>query len=314
MTEDPTLPDSSEDLLAGNPDRVYSTTECRGPGKLLLVPTPLGNLGDVTERAAEALRQADLVCCEDTRVTGKLLAALGIEGKPLERMDEASIGRKAAPLMEQIVHDGSVVAFCSDAGMPGISDPGQRLVEAAYAAAVDVEVLPGGTAVATAYAASGFTCPRFYFGGFAPRKDGERMRAFEAVRDLDAALVFYDSPHRVADTLRKVAVAFPTRLVSVSRELTKLHAETVRGSAPDVAAFFARRKERDEMRGEFVLVIDAPSQAEEQEQALSAIEAARALIAEEKEAGTLTNKDLVKAVCEVFGLSRNDAYALVNEE
>ena len=163
-------------------------------GKLVIVPTPIGNLGDMTLRSLEALREADVVCAEDTRVTGKLLAHFGIE-KRLVRLDEAMIGSRAAGVVERVAA-GEVVAYCSDAGMPGVSDPGLRLVAAAREAGVAVEVLPGASAAACAYVASGTVCPRFYFGGFFPRKAAEQRSVLEELRGLDAALVFYESPAR----------------------------------------------------------------------------------------------------------------------
>ena len=149
-------------------------------GKLIICPTPIGNLGDMTERALEALRSADAVCAEDTRVTGKLLAAFRIE-KRIERLDEALIGERASSLVERVAA-GEVIAYCSDAGMPGVSDPGLRLVRAAREAGGPGEVLPGATAGATAYVASGSANPRFYFGGFFPRKDAERRAVVESLR------------------------------------------------------------------------------------------------------------------------------------
>ena len=146
-------------------------------GKLVIVPTPIGNLGDMTLRSLEALREADVVCAEDTRVTGKLLAHFGIE-KRLARLDEAMIGSRAAGVVERVAA-GEVVAYCSDAGMPGVSDPGLRLVAAAREAGVAVEVLPGASAAACAYVASGTACPRFYFGGFFPRKAAEQRTVLE---------------------------------------------------------------------------------------------------------------------------------------
>ena len=156
-------------------------------GRLIICPTPLGNLGDMTARALEALRAADVVCAEDTRVTGRLLAACGIE-KRLERLDEGLIGERAAAIVAR-VKAGEVVAYCSDAGMPGVSDPGLRLVRACRDADAPVEVLPGPTAAATAYVASGCCNSRFYFGGFFPRKEAERRALLEGLRALDAARV-----------------------------------------------------------------------------------------------------------------------------
>ena len=186
-------------------------------GKLIICPTPIGNLDDMTERTVSALGEADVVCAEDTRVTGKLLAAFGIE-KRLERLDEALIGDRAASIVERVLA-GEVIAYCSDAGMPGVSDPGLRLVRAAREAGAPVEVLPGASACATAYVASGCTCPRFYFGGFFPRKDVERKAALDALRTLDAALIFYESPNRVASALESMAQAFPLREAAVCASL-----------------------------------------------------------------------------------------------
>ena len=138
-------------------------------GGLTIVPTPIGNLADMPPRAAEALHAADVVCAEDTRVTGRLLAALGIEGKRFERLDENVMGERVDQIVRR-VQQGERIAYCSDAGMPGVSDPGLRLVAAARQAGIPVEVLPGPTAAATAYVASGTTSPSFYFGGFFPRK------------------------------------------------------------------------------------------------------------------------------------------------
>lgn len=224
-------------------------------GKLVICPTPLGNLGDMTERALAALRAADVVCAEDTRVTGRLLAAYGIE-KRLERLDEALIGGRGAGIVQRVL-DGETVAYCSDAGMPGVSDPGLRLVRAAREAGAAVEVLPGPTAAATAYVASGCDNPRFYFGGFFPRKDAERAALLDGLRALDAALVFYESPNRLASALAALAAALPQREAAVCRELTKLHEEVVRGPLPDLRDEFAertgagraRREGRDRHRG-----------------------------------------------------------------
>jgi 16S rRNA (cytidine1402-2'-O)-methyltransferase len=280
------------------------------PGKLVICPTPIGNLGDMPPRALEALRSVDAVCAEDTRVTGKLLAALGVEQR-LERLDENLMAGRAASIVAR-VQAGQAIAYCSDAGMPGVSDPGQRLVDAALDAGVPVEVIPGPTAVATAYVASGFTCPRFYFGGFFPRKAGERTQALETLRALDAVALFYESPHRIASALQAVADALPARRVAVCRELTKLHEETVRGLAADVAAEFARREASGGVKGEIVLVIDAPGDGEQQQRAEDAAEAAGRRARELADQGALSKKDIVKALVAEFGISRNEAYDLVH--
>ncbi|MFR5000690.1 MAG: 16S rRNA (cytidine(1402)-2'-O)-methyltransferase, partial [Slackia sp.] len=190
-------------------------------GRLVICPTPIGNLGDMTLRAIEELRGADAVCAEDTRVTGKLLAHFGIE-KRLERLDEAAITRQAGRIAERIAA-GETVAFCSDAGMPGVSDPGARLIEAVRREGGRIDVLPGASAAVTAYVASGFNNPRFFFGGFFPRKDSERRETLRALSSLDAVLMFYESPRRIASALAVVADELPQREVAVCRELTKVH-------------------------------------------------------------------------------------------
>ena len=276
-------------------------------GKLVLVPTPLGNLGDITRRACEAFEAADVVCCEDTRVTGKLLAALGISRR-LERLDETAITARAEEIVARVAA-GEVIAFASDAGMPGVSDPGARLVAAARDAGVPVEVLPGPSAAATAYVASGFTCPRYYFGGFFPRKAGERREALEALRGLDAVLVFYESPNRAADALAAIAESFPLREVAVCRELTKLHEEVFRALAPKVAAEFAAREGAGTLRGEIVLVIDAPGASEAAADAADSLEAAAVRADELRELGA-SARDIREALIAEFRISRNDAYRL----
>ena len=275
-------------------------------GKLIICPTPIGNLGDMTERALEALRSADAVCAEDTRVTGKLLAAYRIE-KRIERLDEALIGERAVSLVER-VGAGEVIAYCSDAGMPGVSDPGLRLVRAARDADVPVEVLPGPTAVATAYVASGSANPRFYFGGFFPRKDAERRATVESLRALDAALLFYESPNRLVAALDALAAVLPHREIAVCRELTKLHEEVVRGPLPQVRdVFAAREREGAGIKGEIVLVIDGPSAAEDAAAEQDAEAAARERAVELKAAGA-RNKEIARAIAEEFGIARNAAY------
>lgn len=277
-------------------------------GKLIIVPTPIGNLGDMTLRSLEALRTADMVCAEDTRVTGKLLAHFDIR-KPLERLDEAMIGAKAASVMERVAA-GEVVAYCSDAGMPGVSDPGLRLVAAAHEAGVTAEVLPGASAAACAYVASGTVCPRFYFGGFFPRKAGEQRTVLEELRGLDAALVFYESPNRLVAALTSIAEVLPWRSVAVCRELTKLHEEVARGAAADLAErFAARAEEPGGIRGEIALVIDAPTAEEAAADAAGAVASAEAR-ATELVAEGLRTKEVARRLAAEFGVARNDAYEL----
>ncbi len=223
-------------------------------GLLSVVGTPIGNLSDASPRVVETLGRADVVLCEDTRVTGKLMSAFDLHVR-LERCDENVIAQKAAGIVERIL-GGERVAFVSDAGMPGVSDPGQKLVDAALDAGAQVEVVPGPSAVICALVASGLSSEHFFFEGFLPRKKSAQVARLEELALIPGTLVAYESPRRVADTLANVAEVFPARHVALVRELTKLHEECVRGLAGELAATIA---EREEVRGECVVVIAAPS-------------------------------------------------------
>ena len=286
-----------------------------GAGRLVVCPTPLGNLGDMTARSRDALAAADVVCAEDTRVTGKLLAALGIKNK-LERLDEATMRQRAEGLVERMA-SGQVVAYCSDAGMPGVSDPGMHLVRLARAAGVAVEVLPGPTAAATAYVASGTEFARFFFGGFFPRKRGEQQALLDSVASLDAALIFYESPNRLVEALAVLAERFPRREACVCRELTKVHEEVVRDTLPQLASLFAERARAFEagepgaagIKGEIVLVVDGPSECEaraaKERSLASAEDRVRQLLAQ-----GVRSKDAARQLSQEFGIPKNDAYQL----
>lgn len=216
---------------------------------LVLVPTPVGNLDDMTLRAAKVLREVDAVIAEDTRVSGRLLQHLGVD-RPLisfhsnneHRMVEQLVGRLAA---------GEHFALVSDAGTPGISDPGFLLVREALRAGVSVECLPGATAFVPALVVSGLPCERFVFEGFLPQKKGRRTR-IEALATEERTMVLYESPHRLLRCLQELGSAFGgSRPAAVSRELSKLHEETVRGTLDDLVAHFTTH----EPRGEFVIVV-----------------------------------------------------------
>ena len=274
------------------------------PGKLLVVGTPIGNLGDMTPRALVALEAADAVLAEDTRVTGKLLHALGVEAR-LERCDENVIAGRAAGLVQRM-EAGETLAFCSDAGMPGVSDPGLVLVDAAREAGVPVEVLPGACAVTTALVAAGFNGTAFYFGGFLPRKQVARSKLLQSLKALDAALVFYESPHRVAASVESIAAEYGKRPVALCRELTKLHEEVLRLPADELAAELAGR---EAIKGEIALVIAPPSQ-EEQQVDLQA-EDVQERIRRELEGGT-SKSALAKQLARELGISKNQVYDLIH--
>ena len=284
-----------------------------GAGRLYVVGTPIGNLGDITPRAAQAFRAADAVCCEDTRVTAKLLAHLEIS-RPLVRCDENVMAARAPQLVDRLLA-GETLAFASDAGMPGVSDPGQVLVDAARSAGVDVEVVPGPSACVTALVASGIPCEHFFFEGFLPRRPGERERRLRELVGVPGALLFYESPHRVEATLETIARVFPAREAALCRELTKLHEEVLRDAAP---ALLERVRERGEMRGEMVVVVAPPAPGELPGAAFaapSAEDAAAALgrdiacgLAEGESAGALA-----KRLAQKYSRRKREVYALVLE-
>jgi 16S rRNA (cytidine1402-2'-O)-methyltransferase len=222
-------------------------------GLLSIVGTPIGNLSDVSPRVLDTLRAADVLLCEDTRVTSKLLAHFDIR-VPLERADENVLASRI-PLVLERLEAGERVAFVSDAGMPGVSDPGSRLVDAALDAGLPVEVVPGPSAVTCALVASGLPMEHFFFEGFLPRKAGAQKRRLTELAPVPGALVFYESPRRVADTLAAIAEVFPLRRVALCRELTKLHEEVLRGPSAEVAEAVAAR---DAIKGECVLVLEGP--------------------------------------------------------
>ncbi len=217
-------------------------------GRLVVVATPIGNLDDLSPRAAQALRQADVVACEDTRRTATLLRHAGSSAPmvPVHAHNEAA---RAADLARR-ARDGALVVLVSDAGMPSISDPGERVVAAAAEAGIDVQVIPGPSAVHAALAASGLPAVPHVFVGFFPRKPGERAAFMERYASWPGSIVGFESPRRVGALLAAVAAAQPERAVAVCRELTKIHEEVVRGTAADVAVRFA-----DAPRGEVTVVI-----------------------------------------------------------
>lgn len=288
-------------------------------GMLSLVGTPIGNLGDLSTRAAETFRRADAVCCEDTRVTGKLLAYLGIS-KPLVRCDDNVIERRAPELVGRVLA-GERIAFASDAGMPSVSDPGQVLVELARCKGVPVEVIPGPSACVTALVLSGIPSDQFFFEGFLPRKHGERVRRLQRLAPIPGALIFYESPHRVEASLKAIAEVFPQRTVALCRELTKLHEEVLRAPAPEL---HERVLERGELKGEMVIVVAAPTEAEleRHEVALAAGTPAgvtadpddllRSDIAEGLAAGEAANA-LAKRLSQKYSRKKRDVYNLVLE-
>jgi len=220
---------------------------------LYLVATPIGNLADITLRALDALKRVDLIACEDTRHSGRLLSHHGIRGR-LVSLNEHNEARRIPELIAHIKSGGSV-ALISDAGMPTVSDPGQRLVQSIVAAGLRVESLPGPSAVLTALAASGLPTVPFYFGGFLPHKKGQREKELLAAIQREATSLYFESPYRLVDTLGMIAATKPEHRIVVARELTKKFEEFQRGPAQQVLSHYQTKTPK----GEITLVI-APSE------------------------------------------------------
>jgi len=221
----------------------------KDPTQLYLVPTPIGNLGDITYRAVEILNSVDLILAEDTRTSGKLLKKYDIKAK-LKSFHIHNEHKTLASIIEQL-NTGVIMALISDAGTPGISDPGYLLVKEALAAGVNIEALPGATAFVPALVKSGFPTDRFVFEGFLPHKKGRQTR-LKGLIEESRTIIFYESPHRLIKLLGQLGENFGLeRQISVSRELTKLHEETINGTVAEVLAYYAEHT----IKGELVVVV-----------------------------------------------------------
>jgi len=220
------------------------------PGTLYVVATPIGNLEDITYRAVRVLKEADLIACEDTRHTAKLLHHYGID-KPTISYHEHNEAARAEELVAKLV-EGLNIAQVSDAGMPGISDPGYRVISLAIERGMKVVPIPGASALVAALAASGLPTDSFQFLGFLPAKSGQRRTLLETLRDAEYTTVVYEAPHRIAETMNDIVELLGAeRPVALARELTKVHEEFIRGSAAQVLA----RMQAQELKGEITLLI-----------------------------------------------------------
>ena len=271
-------------------------------GTLYLVATPIGNLGDMTERAVTTLRQVAHIAAEDTRRTRGLLSHFGIGGKELHTLD-ANASERALSRVVALLKEGQDVAFATDAGTPGVSDPGRALVLAAVAAGVPVTSLPGASAVTTAVALSGLVAGPFLFLGFLPRQGSGRKELLRRIEHETLPIVLFEAPHRMQETLVDLSAHCPARQAAVCRELSKLHEEVLRGTLEDLA-----QNER-EWLGEIVIVLGeaaalpAPGSSDEELR-----QRARALVD-----GGASVKAIASHLSEISGRSRREVYALVLE-
>ncbi|MGA9587894.1 MAG: 16S rRNA (cytidine(1402)-2'-O)-methyltransferase [Terracidiphilus sp.] len=284
------------------------------PG-LYLVATPIGNLGDITLRALEILKQADRIACEDTRQTQKLLNHFGIV-TPSTSFHEHNERQRGTELIEEL-KSGARIAVVSDAGMPGISDPGSWLVNAAIAAGVPVIPIPGANAALSALIASGLPTEQFHFLGFLPEKAGARRTRLEDLsaqpRETAETLIFYEAPHRIADTLADLESVFgPGLRVVAARELTKLHEEFLRGTVAEVRRDLAAR---DRIRGEFVLLIEAPAKNPGSPGVDSQTrETISARVARLQSESNLDEKEALKRLARELGQSKSELYRELQRE
>ncbi len=269
---------------------------------LYLVGTPIGNLEDITYRAVRTLREVDLIACEDTRHTRKLLNRYEIS-KPLVSCHEHNEQQRAQELVAK-VQAGRSVALVSDAGMPAISDPGYRVVEAAIDAGVQVIPIPGPSAVDTALIASGLPTDRFLYAGFLPSKSSQRVKALEALADEPPTLAFYEAPHRLLRTLEDAKATLGDRSAVVARELTKTHEEFLRGTLSEVHAKLAAR---ESVKGEIVLLISGASDAS------AAPDVPLPQRVDQLVVAGATPMDALKAAAKEYGLTKREAYRLVEE-
>jgi 16S rRNA (cytidine1402-2'-O)-methyltransferase len=265
-------------------------------GKLFIVATPIGNLDDITFRAVETLRQADLIACEDTRQTRKLLDHYGIARPLLSYHDYNERGRSEQLLAELLA--GRSIALVSDAGTPLIADPGYRLVHAARLAGVPVSPIPGPSALAAALSASGLPTDAFAFAGFLPPRSSQRRKTLENWKPLQATLVFYETPHRILEALADIDAVLGPRPIALARELTKIHEEFLTGTAIELHTALAARPS---VKGEFVLVIGWTEPVPDERESLH--DALARLIS----AGT-PRMDAMKQIARERGLSKREVY------
>ena len=274
-------------------------------GKIYLVATPIGNLSDISMRAIETLKNADIIACEDTRNTIRLLNHFEIKGH-LTSYHEYNKIDKAYELCEKI-KEGKNIAFVSDAGMPAISDPGYELVEIAYKEGLEVTVVPGASAVVSALAISGISSRRFAFEGFLPADKNEKKEILTELSQESRTLILYEAPHRLLKTLKELFEYMGNRNIAIVREITKLHEEVLRGKLADIIADY--ESEKVAIRGEYVLVIEGKSLLEKREERQKSFEEISIREHYEKYiAEGMDKKEAMKAVAKDRGIQKREVY------
>ncbi len=278
-----------------------STSSSNKTGTLFLVGTPIGNLEDITLRAIRTLGEVDVVACEDTRHTQVLLDHFQITTPTISYHEHNELTR--APELILRLEEGEHIALVSDAGMPGISDPGHRLVALCIRHEIEVQPVPGPSAFLASLAAGGLSTQSFRFAGFLPPKKGQRRKELETLKDLADTLVFYEAPHRILETLEDIAETLGDRLVVVAREVTKIHEEFLRGTCRQVLEELSRR---DRVKGEITLIVDRPHP--EDAHAVAATKPLRQRVEELMKQKSLRKMDALKFAAKERGISKRQAY------
>jgi 16S rRNA (cytidine1402-2'-O)-methyltransferase len=268
---------------------------------LYVVGTPIGNLEDITLRALRVLRSADRIACEDTRHTQQLLNHFDIHTKTVSYHEHNEITR--APELVIQLEEGASIALVTDAGMPGISDPGYRLITLAIRHKIPVVPIPGASAFLSALVASGLPGESFRFSGFLPAKLGQRRKLLESIKDSPRTQIFYEAPHRIIETLKDIVdVLGPARQVVIAREVTKLHEEFMRGRAVEL---MEEAERRGELKGEITLLIAKP---EESDVPVPTTESVSQMVARLIREESLDEKDALKRAARELGISKSEAY------
>lgn len=278
--------------------------EDRNPGTLYIVATPIGNLEDITLRALKVLREVDIIAAEDTRKTRKLLSAYDIH-KPLVSLYD-QVEKQKSPVIISRILGGSDVAYVSEAGTPGISDPGYQLINAAIREAIKVVPVPGPAAVIAALSASGLPMNSFVFSGFLPSQAAKRKRQLETLRQETRTVIIYESPQRVMDSLSDMLEILGDRRVVIARELTKIHEEMIRGSLGNVIERL--RSGGGDIRGEITIVLEgaeiAPSEISDEEIIRK--------FSELRDSENISTRDMISRISRETGLPRNRVYKLIS--
>ena len=278
-------------------------------GSLYIVATPIGNLEDITLRALRVLKEADLIACEDTRHTAKLLARYGIT-TPRKSCHEFNEENRIPELL-QMLRDGKNIALVGDAGTPLVSDPGYKIVSACRNEGIAVIPIPGASAAIAALAASGLPSDSFFFAGFLPARSASRQRRLEELADISSTLIFFEAPHRLVESLRDMALVLGSRRAALAREITKIHEEFLYGTLEEILNTL---NDRPEILGEITLIIERAQGKGKGVDTPAFPVSIHEHLAEEMKKSGLSRNEALKSVARARGISRGDAYRLLQND